>query len=104
MNASSNRPLKIAGMILLVLASLVVFTVLVVLGFRYYPYITLPLLVALLVWGLLRAYNLLMRHAEEAYLESRAAKQRAAERRLAERDARVARTEDSQEGTDEDDR
>ena len=48
---------------------------LLVLGFRKIPYLTLPALVALLVWGLFRVYNSLMRRAEIAYLEQRQARQ-----------------------------
>lgn len=34
---------------------------------RSYPIVAIPLAVALLVWGLIRAYNTLMIRAERAY-------------------------------------
>jgi hypothetical protein len=58
-------------MLLLLLASLTAFGILAVIGLEKVPYLVVPIFIALLVWGLFRIYNTLMRQAEMAYLKSK---------------------------------
>lgn len=68
--------MRSAGLLILFLLGTALAGLLLVLGFREIPYLTLPVLVALLVWGIFKVYNSLMRRAEIAYLEQRQAHER----------------------------
>jgi hypothetical protein len=77
MRDSWKKPLTLTGMLLLLIVNVIVIGVLAVFGFTRFPYIAIPIFVALIVWGLVRVYNALLRQAEAAYWERRKASQRA---------------------------
>lgn len=76
MSDTWKRAVRSAGLLILFLLGTALAGLLLVLGFREIPYLTLPALMALLVWGLFKVYNSLMRRAEIAYLEQRQARER----------------------------
>lgn len=82
-----KRAMRLAGLLILFLIGTSLAVLLLVLGFRKIPYLTLPVLVALLVWGLFRVYNSLMRRAEIAYFESGHARERQHARDMAEQES-----------------
>ena len=96
MSGTWKRAVRSAGLLIVFLIGTALTGLLLVLSFREVPYLTVPVLVALLVWGLFKVYNSLMRRAEIAYFEQRQARQQQHARDIATRELRYSGRDEEQ--------